>query len=136
MTTDLYQQETVTLRACAICGREMVADDRFCRRCGAHQHTRVAVADPQPTRVRGNAGSMPLATAPVTTTLRAHPSLCLVSGSLVVAIAEAVSANAAPSIKSRSGQRVLLGLISLPIWLLIILLSPLDAYLAAKAVCR
>ncbi len=138
MKTDLYQQATVALKTCSACGREMIYDDRFCRRCGASQGNGRAsrMADPAPTQASRSACSLPMVAAPMTSGLPLNSSPRLVSGSLVTAIAGAVSVRAAVSINSRVGQRLIFGLISLPIWLLIILLSPLDAYLAAKAVCR
>jgi hypothetical protein len=58
-----------------------------------------------------------------------------VSGPLVSAILSGVSDRAGetygPLIK-----RMVLALISIPIWLIIVLLSPLDAYAAARAISR
>jgi hypothetical protein len=58
-----------------------------------------------------------------------------VSGPLVSAILTGVSDGAGetygPLIK-----RMVLALISIPIWLIIVLLSPLDAYAAARAISR
>jgi hypothetical protein len=58
-----------------------------------------------------------------------------VSGPLV----EAVVANVASGQLGEQGRlmrRLMLALISLPIWLMIVLLSPLDAYAAAKNLLR
>jgi hypothetical protein len=55
-----------------------------------------------------------------------------VSGPLVNAVV--TGALAAPSADNQSAfiKRVILALISIPIWLIIVLLSPLDAYAAVK----
>jgi hypothetical protein len=57
-----------------------------------------------------------------------------VSGSLIGALTNGVSASATDYPLNRGVRRVIAVLISIPIWLIIILLSPLDAYTAAKAV--
>jgi hypothetical protein len=59
-----------------------------------------------------------------------------VSGPLVNAVV--TGALSAPSSESHSAfiKRVILALISIPIWLIIVLLSPLDAYAAVKNLAR
>jgi len=59
-----------------------------------------------------------------------------ISGPLVNAVV--TGALAAPSIGNESPylKRLVLALISIPIWLIIILLSPLDAYAAVKNLAR
>jgi hypothetical protein len=54
------------------------------------------------------------------------------SGPLVKLITESVTATKTSRLQSRWGKRLALAAISIPIWLLIVLLSPLDAYVAAK----
>jgi hypothetical protein len=58
-----------------------------------------------------------------------------VSGPLVSAVVAGVSASS-PQPYSRFMKRAILTLISIPIWLIIVLLSPLDAYAAAKNLLR
>jgi hypothetical protein len=58
-----------------------------------------------------------------------------VSGPLVSAVVAGVSANS-PQSYGRFMKRAILALISIPIWLIIVLLSPLDAYAAAKNLLR
>jgi hypothetical protein len=59
-----------------------------------------------------------------------------ISGPLVNAVV--TGALSAPSVENESPyvKRVILALISIPIWLIIVLLSPLDAYAAVKTVAR
>lgn len=58
-----------------------------------------------------------------------------VSGPLVSAVIASVSAGS-PDSQSQVVKRAILALISIPIWLIIVLLSPLDAYSAAKNLLR
>jgi hypothetical protein len=58
-----------------------------------------------------------------------------VSGPLVSAVIASVSAGSQET-QSQFVKRAILALISIPIWLIIVLLSPLDAYAAAKNLSR
>jgi len=55
------------------------------------------------------------------------------SGLLVSSLTQIVAVKTMPLRYGRLGSRVIAGVVAIPIWLLIILLSPLDAYTAAKA---
>ena len=59
-----------------------------------------------------------------------------ISGPLISAVV--TGALSTPSTDDHSAfiRRVILALISIPIWLIIVLLSPLDAYAAVKSVAR
>src|SRR4029453_9849360 len=59
-----------------------------------------------------------------------------ISGPLVNAVA--TGALVGPCVENQSPfvKRVILALISIPIWLIIVLLSPLDAYAAVKGLAR
>lgn len=59
-----------------------------------------------------------------------------VSGPLVSAAVTGALAGTATDSQSRFIKRVTLALISIPIWLMIVLLSPLDAYAAVKNLAR
>ena len=59
-----------------------------------------------------------------------HP----VSGPLVKAVAEGVPASASHSVPRELPKKVLFALMAIPIWVMIILLSPLDAYASAKII--
>ncbi|HEY7912452.1 MAG TPA: hypothetical protein VIG62_11130 [Blastocatellia bacterium] len=113
--------KTVAIKACAGCGGGLLETDRFCRWCGVSQSDR---------------GAHLCSSSPLTTTALSEPALYRrVSGPLVSAILTGVSDGAGetygPLIK-----RMVLALISIPIWLIIVLLSPLDAYAAARAISR
>jgi hypothetical protein len=50
------------------------------------------------------------------------------------AVVATVPASASDAPANRVGKRLLLGLMTVPIWVMIILLSPLDAYMSAKII--
>src|SRR5262249_15546613 len=58
-----------------------------------------------------------------------------ICGSLMTSLDTSVQASTA-QLHSRLAKRMVLALISIPIWLIIILLSPLDAYATAKSMTR
>jgi hypothetical protein len=70
----------------------------------------------------------PYETAPFTEAESFHS----VSRPLVKSITETLTANQTTRLKSPLCKGLLMALISIPIWLLIVFLSPLDAYVAAR----
>ena len=124
---------TVEVKACAACGGQLLASDRFCRWCGGAQPDAAsgALAAAQP-------ASDQLAAPRYTTTLLTEAKSNLyhrVSGPLVNAVVASVASGELGE-QGRWVRRAMLALISLPIWLMIVLLSPLDAYAAAKNLLR
>jgi hypothetical protein len=69
-------------------------------------------------------------TAPLAPSSRYHP----VSGPLVKALAAGVPTRTSLSTTGGVTKRMLLALMTIPIWVMIILLSPLDAYASAKII--
>jgi hypothetical protein len=125
---------TVAVKACASCGGGLLEYDKFCRWCGARQLNSMASDQ------LSNSPSINLASkglSPYTTSALNESSGLLnrVSGPLVSAVIAGVSAGS-PDEQSRIVKRAILALISIPIWLIIVLLSPLDAYAAAKNLLR
>ena len=128
------EARTVAVKACFACGGQLLESDRFCRWCG----------DVQP---GATGGALAVASQPVsdqlavtryTTSLLVETKRNLyhrVSGPLVQAVVKGVNSGEL-SEQGRWMRRTLLALISLPIWLMIVLLSPLDAYAAAKNLLR
>ena len=125
---------TVPVKACTGCDGQLLASDHFCRWCGEAQPVETSGA----LVVAGRVASEPLAAASYATSLLDGARRDLyhrVSGPLV----DAVVANVASGQLGEQGRlmrRLMLALISLPIWLMIVLLSPLDAYAAAKNLLR
>lgn len=123
--------ETSVLTACRTCGAGLPESNNFCRWCGAHQEGDLKVRRQSQTRLT----SPHLIHSPEQR--RAfnspyHP----VSGPLVQAIAENVSSTLTLQRRDRLVQGVIQALVSIPIWLMFVLLSPFDAYTAAKNVTR
>ena len=123
MTPLQDQFRTEAVSCCGSCGSGLLERDKFCRWCGASQpgfresmQTRSMFLE-APSDARRDVYhrvSGPLVTA-------------VVSGALTGQPAEDVS----PMIK-----RAILALIWIPIWLIIVLLSPLDAYSAVRLLAR
>lgn len=113
MNYDPSQIATRDLKLCETCQYEPRLEDKFCRRCGAR-------LDGSTTGKVGSPAQQPI-----------HS----ISGALVAAVATGV-ANNSGQIHSLLARRVISALISFPIWLIIILLSPLDAYVTARSVAR
>jgi len=125
---------TAAVKACSACSGQLLESDHFCRWCGEVQ--RDAASGP-PSAAREPA-SHQLAVARYTTSLLVETKSNLyhrVSGPLVNAVVAGVASGELGD-QSRWMRRCLLALISLPIWLMIVLLSPLDAYAAAKNLLR
>jgi len=126
------QQETVAIKACAACWSGLLERDKFCRKCGARQPDAVSsTADqfPNDEQVASHMTSVLVAAAPDEVYRR-------ISASLVSAVL-----NGGPVVTSTRSQstflkRVILALVSIPVWLIIVLLSPFDAYAAVKSLER
>jgi hypothetical protein len=104
----------------------MPASDNFCRSCGCGQPGRKAATADNGLR------------RDISTTILSHSEESryasqTISNALVNTIAHSVAAKTAPFRRGRVAARLIAALVVLPMWLLIVLLSPLDAYVAAKA---
>ena len=135
---ELYQAETVAIRACGACRGGLLESDRFCRWCGTHQSDISADRRPVPEAAlyEGN-NSTPLYTTSALQEVNAKPGLYhSVSGPLVRAVIAGIPVGASGQLYSHMLRKAVLALVSVPIWMIIVLLSPLDAYVAAKAISR
>jgi hypothetical protein len=124
--------ETAGLGQCHACGAKQPGRDRFCRQCGASQELKITFL----TGLTGAAELSARDTKPLPG-IKHHDSL---SGALVNLVAESVSTRASslspsPAVNRRA-MRMAGALAVVPIWLMIVLLSPLDAYVAARAIAR
>ena len=125
------QTTTVAIKPCRSCGAGLIEESRFCRLCGACQSHALPPSSPAIVSV-GYSWPEPLqqyATAYVSHQLY-HP----VSSPLVDAVSAGVPASVSGSRRGGLPKRMLLALMAIPIWLMIILLSPLDAYASAKII--
>jgi hypothetical protein len=85
--------------------------------------------------------SISLSLSPYTTSALDHSAVDArpyrrVSGPLVKALVAGVSGGRSIEPSGRVSRSLVQALVSIPIWLMIVLLSPLDAYVAAKAISR
>jgi hypothetical protein len=134
---DISQQQakTAAVRTCFACASGILESDKFCRWCGAHQIP-LAHSDfmsPSSTVALFEASTY-------TTSMLASGAREDIYRSVSAPLVNAVvsGALAGPAIKKRSPAltRVILALISVPVWLIIVLLSPIDAYAAVKNLAR
>ena len=122
------QTTTLAIKPCSACGAGLTEDSKFCRWCGAH-----LTEDPDQTeRLSFDAAASPGAykTMPLAPLNLYHP----VSGPLVKAVAAGVPTRTSLSTTGGLTKRVLPALMAIPIWVMIILLSPIDAYASAKII--
>jgi Fe2+ transport system protein B len=123
MLNDLSQIETKELNLCRICQVEPREYDKFCRRCG----TRLGES--------GGAQSGSGASLAHDTSSLSQDIYHRVSGRLVAAAVSGISHHTAP-LQNHLSKLLISALLAIPIWLIIMLLSPLDAYATAKTISR
>ena len=136
---ELEDAKTVAVKACVSCSGGLLECDKFCLWCGVRQLNSMTMTSHQSggielTSVDSN-GLSPYTTSRLAQAGSEVDLYRRVSGPLVSAVIASVSVNSSQS-HSRFAKRTILGLISIPIWLIIVLLSPLDAYVAAKNLLR
>ena len=134
---DRMEQEarTVAVKACPDCAAALLDRDKFCRWCGALQPPAEACNINYKTAY-AESGEM---VVPATSTLAPNIRTDVyrkISGPLVSALVTGALPSTLPENQSPLIQRITLALISIPIWLMIVLLSPLDAYAAVKNLAR
>lgn len=117
--------ETAGLRRCQACDREQRTRDKFCRQCGIRQHA-------DTTSAANNADWSVCKTGPLPVATR-YDSF---SGALVSLVAGSVSARASALSANRWSKRLASALVAIPLWFMILMLSPLDAYVAARAITK
>ena len=124
----LAQQITTTigLKQCHSCGAELLDRDKFCRRCGVRESDPSSVVTGRP----GNTGFETRSVSGSGTLGRPY------SGPLVGIVTQKLSERTSSLRASRWAMLLVSALVALPLWLMIVLLSPLDAYVAAKSIAR
>ena len=131
------ESETVAIMGCKACGAGIPQSDRFCRLCGASQIDRLTPATEALPEGLPSSGSLACWKPPSHYATRAMPRGAFnesLSGPLVKAVADGLSANLSLRFLDRRVKRIVLILVSVPIWLMIVLLSPLETYAAVKAI--
>ena len=118
--------ETTGIKECHACGAELLERDKFCRRCGVSQGVPTSTL----TGVTDGTGGEPRSLPDDGTLCRSY------SGRLVNVVSQDLSARTSSLRANRKAMRLVSMLIAVPLWLMIVLLSPLDAYAAAKAIAK
>lgn len=115
---------------CQHCSASALAGDKFCRRCGVRQVLETEALETRSSLAQTySLDAVPAyATAPLETEDLYHA----ISGPLIKAVTGSLTAQKTVRVQARWSRSLLLALISVPIWLMIVLLSPLDAYAAAR----
>lgn len=121
--------EILGLKQCRICDTELLDRDKFCRCCGVSQSGRI---DP-PSALTGRTDISVYETRRMTGSGTLHRSY---SGPLVSIVTQELSEGTSSLRANRWAMRLVSALVAVPLWLMIVLLSPLDAYMAAKAVAK
>jgi hypothetical protein len=119
---------TLAITPCLACGAGLTAESKFCRWCGARLTADLDQTEPLSFDTLESQAAYK--TAPLAPASRYHP----VSGPLVKALAAGVPTRTSLSTTEGVTKRVLLALMTIPIWVMIILLSPIDAYASAKII--
>jgi ribosomal protein L40E len=118
--------ETTGIKQCHDCGAELLERDKFCRRCGVSQGVPTSTLTGVTAGTEGEPGS-----------LSDDGTLCRsYSSRLVNVVSRDLSTRTSSLRANRKAMRLVSMLIAVPLWLMIVLLSPLDAYVAAKAIAK
>ena len=128
--------ETVTVKACNACRGGLLERDKFCRWCGSPQTHSLDCQEQ-----RSSLSLSPYTTSALNQVASNQAALASrpygrVSGPLVRALVESVSGGRSTEPAGRVVRSIVQALVSIPIWLMIVLLSPIDAYVAAKSISR
>jgi hypothetical protein len=125
----IEDRETRGFKFCHVCQAEArKTTDKFCRRCGARQiyDTERFTPIQRSSSLTARAAEFPTAPVP----------LRQLSGSLLTAVTEEISARASTRLKNRYAKGLFLALLSILIWLMMVLLAPIDALIAARGIAH
>lgn len=118
--------ETSGIKQCPTCAGELLARDKFCRHCGVNQNDSCGTAALTLDLLRYE-------TKPLSENTATYQSL---SGALINIVAQGVTARSLSYSASRGLTRLIALIATVPIWMLIILLSPMEAYSAARMITK
>jgi hypothetical protein len=129
---DESQQKTVAIKSCVACASGLLEHDRFCRWCGVQQPGIATLCEPAAYKTATLTATL---STGLTSGARAE-TYHRVSGPLVEAVLTGALAGRSINNQSPVLKRMIPALIGIPIWLIIVLLSPLDAYAAVRNLAR
>lgn len=123
-------EETLILRQCGNCGSTMPAAYRFCRRCGTNQIALLPV--PATSRELGKDVSLESAAS-----TDSHSSAYVsVSALLVSSLMQGALAVRSGRPDNRIATKAIGVLIFVPLWIMIMIVSPFEAYFFSKSIVR
>lgn len=124
----IEESETAGFKFCPTCSAELrKAADNYCRRCGARQN---------PVTGGFSYGQQTSSVTQRTNPLLENAHYRQVSNPLVKIVAAGMSAPTSVNLNNRYARSLILTLFSIPICLMMILLAPLDAFVAAKGIAH
>jgi ribosomal protein L40E len=125
--------ETTGFKLCQACGAAQNERDKFCRRCGVSQSLRVEPLNCITGGVAGRIDRSGCETGPQSGSGTLRRSY---SGPLVDNVTKKLSEQTS-ALRANCWAMLLISmLVAAPLWLMIVLLSPLDAYVAAKDLAK
>jgi hypothetical protein len=126
MTTEQHAM-TVAVKCCSSCAGALLCSDLFCRWCGVRQPADASSG----LSVGYEHSSVDLRTGPQ------EGGLCnRVSGPLINAVIGGMTPHVSSSARASLLRASILAVVAIPMWLMIVLLSPFDAYAAARSLAR
>ena len=126
---------TIPVKACTACSGGLLDSDKFCRWCGTPQTLSLSPAALR--QDRASSASLSLYTTSALNRASGDVrSYRKISGPLLHALTAGMSRDRSTEPMGRVVRAVVQALVSIPIWLMIVLLSPVDAYVAAKSISR
>jgi hypothetical protein len=121
--------EVLGLKQCHVCYAELLDRDKFCRHCGISQSSCIDFSS----AVTGKTDISDYETKLMSGSGTLRRSY---SGPLVNIMTQELSEGTSSLRANRWARRLVSALVAVPLWLMIVLLSPFDAYTAAKAIAR
>ncbi len=133
----LQDETTLSLKQCCSCSGGLLETDRFCRWCGRAQVSIELLPNASLAIQSCRSVSQSLYE---TTSLQAGTEVGQagrpVSGPLMKAVTDGLTNEALNRQTSRLVRGFVLALLSVPLWLMILILSPFDAYFMAKGIAN
>ena len=125
--TTTGEENTVAIAPCIACDAPLAETERYCRWCGRPQYRRPLSGD---ALERGGSRDAVRITRRLAKSDVCHP----ISGPLMKAVAVGIPAGGSHGLRGGVIRVLILSFISIPIWMMIVLLSPLDAVAAARII--
>lgn len=126
MMINTQTKETSAIKQCPVCDGALLERDRFCRHCGVNQSDDCVTA-------ALTSDLSGYETKPLRKNEATYQSL---SGALINIVAQGVSAKSLSYHAGRGLTRLIAVIAAIPIWLLIVLLAPVEAYSAARMITK